>query len=168
MKTRVVLQELPLRFKLHAVTEATEVEALHLPAVLIHAVSANGRFLKELLRAVPTHESLKTVTVYIAAVLQNVLLRVKDVLTHPAHPRLLLFYGGGIKVAGGSMTSGRLSVKDGSQLLGHFLFGEISVPSVVLCHVRQDVFISGHFDLAFAAVEEEVGEMRSPVKAAHV
>lgn len=32
----------------------------------------------------------------------------------------------------------------------------------------QDVFVSGHFDLAFATVEEEVGEMRSPVEAAHV
>lgn len=136
MKTPVVLQELPLGFELHAVAEAAEVEALDLPAVLVHAVPANGGLFEELLRAVPAHESLKTVTAYVAAVLQDVLLRVKDVLAHPAHPRALLFYGGGAEVAGGSAARsaarGRLSVQDGSQLHGHVLFGEISVAPVVL------------------------------------
>lgn len=168
VKLPVVLQELSLRLKVHAVAQAAEVEALHPPAVLVGAVPAHGRLLEELLGAVPAGEPLKAVAACVAAVLQDGLLRVEDVLAHPAHPRLLLLHRGGVYAAGGGTTGGGLRVHRGRELLGHFQFGDIRVPRVVLRHVRRDVFVPGQFQLAFAAVEEDVGEVRSPVKAAHV
>lgn len=168
VKLPVVLQELPLRLKVHAVAQAAEVEALHPPAVLVGAVPAHGRLLEELLGAVPAGEPLKAVAARVAAVLQDGLLRVEDVLAHPAHPRPLLLHRGSVYGAGGGAAGGGLRVHRGRKLLGQFQLGDIRVPSVVLRHVRRDVFVPGQFQLAFAAVEEDVGEVRSPVKAAHV
>lgn len=94
VKTLVVLQEFALRVKLHALAQAAEVEALYLPIVLIHAVPTHSGLFKELLRAVSTHESLKAVTTRVTAMFSDVLLQIKDILAHPAHPGLLCFERG--------------------------------------------------------------------------
>ncbi|PWA25820.1 hypothetical protein CCH79_00001556 [Gambusia affinis] len=71
VKIPVVIHELVLGVKLHAVAQATEVGTLYLPAVLIHAVSPHGGFFEELLWTVSTDESLEAVTAQIGAVFED-------------------------------------------------------------------------------------------------
>lgn len=91
VKILVVLKKLLLRSKLHAVAEAAEIGSFYEPIMLIHTVSPYGGLFEELLRTVSADESLKAVTTNIAAVFADGNLRVKDILAHPAHPRLLYF-----------------------------------------------------------------------------
>lgn len=91
VKILVVLKKLLLRSKLHAVAEAAEIGSFYKPIMLIHTVSPYGGLFEELLWTVSADESLKAVTTNIAAVFTDGSLRVKDILAHPAHPRLLYF-----------------------------------------------------------------------------
>lgn len=165
----IVLQELRLRLEWHAVAEAAEVEDLHPPAVLVGAVPSDRGLFEELLGAVAAREPLEAVAPRVAAVRADGLLRVEDVLAHPAHPGALRAGGAELRGAGGSGAGGGPGVGGvGGGLLGEFFLGEVGVPAVVVRHVRQDVLLSRHLDLACAAVEQEVGEVRPPVEAAHV
>lgn len=170
VKAPVVLQELAFGFEPHAVAEATEMGTLHFSAVLVRAVPPDGGLFEERLRTVSADEPLEVVAARVAAVLADLRLGVEDVLAHPAHPRTArglrrVLSGFGHRDQSDVTAGGRLRVQSCAEI---FFLSEVSVTAMDFGHVQQDVFVTGHFHAALAAEEQEVGEVRSPVVAAHV
>lgn len=163
VKALVVLSELALRVELHAVAEAAVERALGVAAVLVGAVPPYGRLLEELLRTVAAHEPLEAVCAHVAAVPRHLVLRVEQLLAHPAHPRR--WFDDCRRRA-----CGRFGIRLCLFLLLHrqLPLCEVCVAGVRLGHMREDVVAAWHIHVAPAAVVEEVGEVGATVEAAHV